>query len=219
MCSLMAMQDSAYTTKELSKKTWPDFEKLFSQKNGWDFCWCMHCSPALLAAQEQVAAYQSGARRAQPAGKEGTRRERTRARDPGLREGESPLVGVSTAPGRDSARMDNRRNYQALAPKSGAVKLWRITCFVVDKKHRKHGAATAALQAALEAIKQKGEGSWRPIPSFRGKSFAAAEYSDVGMRRLSGTSPPTETCLCSGSTGSKRWPPFGNNNVLIRRTV
>src|SRR5437667_9310890 len=31
-----------YTTKELSKKTWPDFERLFSQKNGWDFCWCMH---------------------------------------------------------------------------------------------------------------------------------------------------------------------------------
>ena len=32
----------AYTTKELSKRTWPDFERLFSQGNGWDFCWCMH---------------------------------------------------------------------------------------------------------------------------------------------------------------------------------
>jgi hypothetical protein len=31
-----------YTTKELTKETWPDFERLFSQGNGWDFCWCMH---------------------------------------------------------------------------------------------------------------------------------------------------------------------------------
>src|SRR5215469_894674 len=38
----MASQVPSYTTKELSKKTWPDFERLFSQKNGWDFCWCMH---------------------------------------------------------------------------------------------------------------------------------------------------------------------------------
>jgi len=28
--------------EELSKTTWPDFEKLFSQKNGWDHCQCMH---------------------------------------------------------------------------------------------------------------------------------------------------------------------------------
>ena len=31
-----------YTTEELTKETWPDFERLFSQGNGWDFCWCMH---------------------------------------------------------------------------------------------------------------------------------------------------------------------------------
>ena len=31
-----------YTTKELSKKTWPDFEKLLSQGNGWDSCRCVH---------------------------------------------------------------------------------------------------------------------------------------------------------------------------------
>lgn len=28
-------------TKELSKRTWADFERLFSQGNGWDFCWCL----------------------------------------------------------------------------------------------------------------------------------------------------------------------------------
>ncbi len=33
---------SAYSTRELSRKTWPDFERLFSQGGGWDFCFCMH---------------------------------------------------------------------------------------------------------------------------------------------------------------------------------
>jgi hypothetical protein len=28
--------------QELSTKTWRDFERLFSQGGGWDFCWCMH---------------------------------------------------------------------------------------------------------------------------------------------------------------------------------
>ena len=35
-------QLSPYTTKELSRKTWPDFVRLFSQGSGWDFCQCMH---------------------------------------------------------------------------------------------------------------------------------------------------------------------------------
>ena len=30
-----------YRTEELSERTWPDFEKLFSGGGGWDFCWCM----------------------------------------------------------------------------------------------------------------------------------------------------------------------------------
>src|SRR5215831_11233401 len=33
---------SAYTTRELSLKTWPDFVRLFSQGSGWEFCQCMH---------------------------------------------------------------------------------------------------------------------------------------------------------------------------------
>jgi hypothetical protein len=30
-----------YTTRKLSPETWPDFERLFSQGGGWDFCGCM----------------------------------------------------------------------------------------------------------------------------------------------------------------------------------
>jgi hypothetical protein len=38
----MSSPGGAYTNKELTIKTWPDFERLSWQGNGWDFCWCMH---------------------------------------------------------------------------------------------------------------------------------------------------------------------------------
>src|SRR5437762_792258 len=38
----MGYKLSAYKTKELSEKSWPDFERLFSRGNGWDHCQCMH---------------------------------------------------------------------------------------------------------------------------------------------------------------------------------
>jgi ribosomal protein S18 acetylase RimI-like enzyme len=50
-------------------------------------------------------------------------------------------------------RMDNARNYRNLAPKDEKERLWRITCFVVDKNYRKSGVASTALEAALESIR------------------------------------------------------------------
>ncbi|HEX9613802.1 MAG TPA: hypothetical protein VGA05_09320, partial [Candidatus Bathyarchaeia archaeon] len=34
--------ENAYSSKELSPTTWPDFEALFAKHNGvWGGCWCM----------------------------------------------------------------------------------------------------------------------------------------------------------------------------------
>jgi GNAT superfamily N-acetyltransferase len=38
------------------------------------------------------------------------------------------------------------------------TRLWRITCFVVDKRHRRRGVAGLALHAALDAIRGRGGG-------------------------------------------------------------
>ena len=42
--------------------------------------------------------------------------------------------------------------------------MWRITCFVVDKQHRRRGVASVALKAALEAIRKKGGGLVEAYP-------------------------------------------------------
>jgi hypothetical protein len=33
---------AAFTTKELSRRTWDDFEKLFAEGTGWGRCACLH---------------------------------------------------------------------------------------------------------------------------------------------------------------------------------
>src|SRR4029077_9939740 len=38
---VMGSRTPTYETKELTEATWPDFEKLFSRRHGWDHCWCM----------------------------------------------------------------------------------------------------------------------------------------------------------------------------------
>ena len=38
----VSVRSDAYTTKELTVRTWPDFVSLFSKGNGWDFCLCMN---------------------------------------------------------------------------------------------------------------------------------------------------------------------------------
>src|SRR5919109_1220813 len=34
------MPKTRFVTKELSKRTWPDYVRFFSQGNGWDHCGC-----------------------------------------------------------------------------------------------------------------------------------------------------------------------------------
>jgi len=75
----------AYTTKELSTSTWPDFERLFSQKNGWDFCWCMHFHRPRGLPKNKTA-FPEGERCEEPPRKARTRREGRLTRDSCLRE-------------------------------------------------------------------------------------------------------------------------------------
>src|SRR5438876_212921 len=60
-------------------------------------------------------------------------------------------------------RVDHSRHYQNIASDE-KKRLWRITCFVVDKNYRKSGVAGTALAAALESIRKKGGGLVEAIP-------------------------------------------------------
>ncbi len=206
----MASKVLAYTTKELSKKTWPDFEKLFSQKNGWDFCWCMHFHrPCGLPKNKWLPTRaERGVR---------NRREKRELLERGSAHGilvyakGEPVGWCQYGPQEELPRIDNSRKYRGVAPEGSKQRLWRIPCFAVLKQYRKRGVASAALKAALEAIRKKGGGLVEAYP------ITHCETRAFGNESTHGTAPMFE------KAGFKTVAPFGSTrfstHVLMRRTV
>jgi GNAT superfamily N-acetyltransferase len=200
----------AYTTKELSKRTWPDFERLFSQGNGWDFCWCMHFQrPSSLPKNKWLRTRaERGVR---------NRREKRKLVERGCAHGilvyakGEPVGWCQYGPKEELPRIDNSRKYRGLAPEGGRQRLWRITCFAVVKKCRKRGVASAALKAALEVIRNKGGGLVEAYPITRWETRAFGNESTHG------------TASMFEKAGFKAVAPFGSTkfstHVLMRRTV
>ncbi len=205
----MASPLPAYTTKELSKKTWPDFVSLFSQGSGWDFCQCMHFHrPCSLPRNQWLRTRaERGVR---------NRRQKRALVEQGCAHGilvydKGEAVGwCQYGPREELPRIDNKRIYRGLAPE-GAVPLWRITCFAVLKPYRRRGVASAALQAALEAIRNKGGGLVEAYPITRWESYAFGNESTHG------------TVSMFRKAGFKEVAPFGktrfSSHVLMRKTV
>ncbi len=196
-----------YATRELSRKTWPDFERLFSQGGGWDFCWCMHFHRLRSLPKRRFRTRaEQGVRNHQE------KRELVEKRcSHGIlvyADGE-PVGWCQYGPKHELPRIDNTRKFCGLAPE-GDARLWRITCFVVHKKHRRHGAASAALKAALEAIRKRGGGLVEAYPiSLRPSARVSRlptgnHFGTVSMFR---------------KQGFKDVAPLGSTNVLMRRTV
>jgi len=194
------------STKEFSEKTWPDFVELFSKGNGWDHCCCVHFQrPRTLPKDQWLPTRKLRAVR--------NRREQKKLIDKGCAHG--ILVYASGVPvgwcqyglREELARIDDMRIYRVPPPETRTGKFWRITCFVVDRKYRRHGIAGAALAAALETIKQEGGGIVEayPVANWEGKSFGnMSTHGTVSMFK---------------KAGFERVAPFGNTNVVMRRKI
>jgi len=133
---------ATYTTRELSPETWPDFERIFSQGNGWDFCWCMtfHTGPKPSRTRYRTRAEVNVANQS-------AKRERVfNGRAHGI------LVYADDAPV-GWCQFGLACDLGAAEP---AEDTWRITCFVVLRPYRHRGIAGIALRAALESIRRRG---------------------------------------------------------------
>ncbi len=200
----MVAQVSTYTTRELSPKTWPDFVKLFETHPapGAYPCQCMynHRPGPLPESKEPASSAKRTAR---------NRRQKQELVENGCAHGilvyanGEPVGWCQYGPAAELPRIDNDPKYRKLAPESGQNKLWRITCFVVHHKYRHRGVASAALKAALEAIRSKGGGlveaypitRWGAYHDFRG---TVAMFQKEGFEIVAS---------------------FGKDNVIMRRTI
>src|SRR5436309_677571 len=149
-----------YTSKELSAKTWPDLARLFEKPEIGDawWCWCMHHHVESYSAPENARPRTRAERAVRNRRQKETLVRNGRAHGVIVYANREPVGWCQYGPREELPRVDHSRNYRNLAPTDENKKLWRITCFVVNKKYRKSGAASTALKSALEAIRRKGGG-------------------------------------------------------------
>lgn len=104
-------------------------------------------------------------------------------------------------------RIDAGRNYRKARPVVGSQKLWRITCFYVDKDHRGQGVSKLALHSALESISKQGGGVVEAYPIVSKKMAAVPEWRWFGTPSMF----RRERFKAIGS--------LGTSGLLMRRTI
>src|SRR5712691_664242 len=65
---------------------------------------------------------------------------------------EQPVGWCQFGPREELPRIERKRGYKD----TGEDSLWRVTCFFIDKDHRKRGVAREALRATLEVMERRG---------------------------------------------------------------
>src|SRR5437867_8704597 len=169
-----------FLVRELGGETWPDFARIVEKHNGvWGGCWC-------------TAFHLKRSEEKEWAGKHRVLKEKLVRADrshAALVYDESDVVGLCQfgppleLPGRMSGygKLD-------LAPPD-----WRITCFFVDRDHRREGVSKVALQGALRMIASKGGGTVDGYPiDTRGKPYSSSflwggtesMFAQLGFQKL-----------------------------------
>jgi ribosomal protein S18 acetylase RimI-like enzyme len=193
----------SFATRELSKRTWGDFARLFNKPGEWRLCLCMYYHRARPVPKAERAGLTS------KQWKEKNRKEKKKLTEEGcshgilVYDGDDPVGWCQYGPREELPRVDAGRKYKALGLQPGNERLWRITCFCVDRKYRNRGVATAGLKAALESIRKKGGGTVEAYPVTR-RGALATWFGTVSMFR---------------AHGFKKVAKFGKSNVLMRKQV
>jgi len=190
-----------YATEELTVRTYPDFEKL-AQKQG--DCWCTfyqraRASEKKLSREETKQINRKYKRRLVMEG---------RSHAVLVYDGETPIGWCQYGTQDELPRIDKwRGTVREVPPPSGDVKLWRITCFFVDRNYRGKGVAKSALRAALSSIQNRGGGVVEAYP------VVSKKMASVPSQRWFGVPSMFE------KEGFSRVAPLGKSLVLMRKTI
>lgn len=172
--------EPTYRVRALDASTWDAFAELVERNNGvFGGCWCMGWHPEGCWSDLDNRTIKE----------ERVRSDRSHAAlvfdSDGVAQGWAQYGSAEELP-----RIKHRRMYEKDAP---TVPDWRITCFYVDTKHRRHGVARAALQGALDQIAHAGGGLVEAIPEVtegrqaQGRFLFSASvelFEDYGFERV-----------------------------------
>ena len=140
-----------YQIRPLDSSTWEAFAELVERNNGiFGGCWCIGYHPE---CGQQGIDYRA-------------------AKERRVRSGEAHAALVFDGDGRaqgwcqfgDPEELSNIKHAREYFKDAPPRPDWRITCFYVDRRHRRQGIARAALEGALEEIARCGGGLVEAIP-------------------------------------------------------
>jgi GNAT superfamily N-acetyltransferase len=141
----------SYKVRPLDASTWDAFAELVERNKGiFGGCWCIGYHPE--CGQREVSYREVKEDRVRT----GRAHAALVLDEDGAAQGWCQYGSPEELPG-----IKHKREYDKDMP---ARPDWRITCFYVDKKHRGHGIARAALGGALEQIAGAGGGLVEAIP-------------------------------------------------------
>ncbi|GAA4326862.1 GNAT family N-acetyltransferase [Streptomyces venetus] len=187
---------AGFGIRPLEAATWPDFAGLVERHKGvWGGCWCM-------------------AFHAEGVGRARTPEQNRSAKEARVREGRAHAALVYDGPDcvgwcqfgppSELPRIKHRRAYDK---DLGALPDWRITCFFVDRAHRRGGVAAAALEGALQEIARLGGGGVEGYPE------------DAEGRSVSASFLYSGTVTLFQRQGFERVRRLGKNHWVVARTV
>jgi GNAT superfamily N-acetyltransferase len=93
--------------------------------------------------------------------------------------GREPVGWCQFGPPEELPRVDRKKGYTP-----GAGDAWRITCFFVDREHRRMGVAKEALNATLRSVQRKGAESVEAYPVLVGKGQTSSSFLWSGTSKL-----------------------------------
>src|SRR2546426_9218903 len=157
----MTAKAREYTSKELSAKTWPDLARLFEKPEIGDawWCWCMHHHVTSYSGPENTRSRTRAERAVRNRRQKETLVNNGRAHGVIVYANREPVGWCQYGSREELPRVDHSHNYRSLAPTDEEKKkLWRITCFVVDKNYRKKRRSQHCPEGCARRHKEQG---WR----------------------------------------------------------
>ena len=171
-----------YQSKALDETTWPDFAGLVEAHDGvWGGCWCMWYHGKDAVADDTPETKRNA--------KECLVRD-GRAHAALVYDGEECVGWCQFGSPQELPRIHNQRAYLAT---DSALPDWRITCIFVGKGHRGGGVAAAAIEGAVEQIRDLGGGRIEGYPdNVEGRKTSASflfngalsTFDRLGFERL-----------------------------------
>jgi GNAT superfamily N-acetyltransferase len=187
---------SQYTIRPLDGATWAAFAGLVEKHNGvWGGCWCTWFRRAPGEKGESAAGNRAHKERLVCEGK---------AHAALVFDGDTAVGWCTYGPPEELPNIYHRKEYAA-----GLVRLpdYRLTCFFVDRDHRRRGVAAVALRGALDVIAEAGGGVVEAYPQDTPGKRVSASFLYNGTRSI------------FEKAGFSYDRPKGKQHCVMRKTV